>query len=67
MKNITIKMELVVPGYYCDKDKIAEYLNDKLYSDPEFFGDFGPENIESIQDIEEVWVLLYHMIDQGEK
>lgn len=35
-----------------NKDIIAEYLNSKLYNDPEFFGDFGPENIESIGEFE---------------
>jgi hypothetical protein len=39
-------------GNYYDKDKIANYLNDKLYMDPEFFGDFGPENIDSIRESE---------------
>lgn len=39
-------------GNYYDKDKIATYLNNKLYMDPEFFGDFGPENIESITELE---------------
>ena len=31
-----------------DHDKIANYLNNKLYMDPEFFGEFGPENIVSV-------------------
>jgi len=31
-----------------DHDKIASYLNDKLYTDPEFFGEFGPENIVEV-------------------
>ena len=31
-----------------DHDKIAAYLNNKLYMDPEFFGEFGPENIVSV-------------------
>jgi hypothetical protein len=35
-----------------DLDKIAEYLNNKLYTDPEFFGDFGPENILSVKEFE---------------
>ena len=35
-----------------DLDKIANYLNDKLYMDPEFFGDFGPENIIEIKEFE---------------
>lgn len=33
-------------------DAIANYLNDKLYNDPEWFGDFGPENIVEIKDYE---------------
>lgn len=39
-------------GDYYNKDKIVDYLNKKLYSDPEFFGDFGPENIVTIKEIE---------------
>ena len=35
-----------------DLDRIAEYLNNKLYMDPEFFGDFGPENIVEVKDFE---------------
>jgi hypothetical protein len=31
---------------------MALYLNDKLYNDPEFFGDFGPENIMEVKDFE---------------
>lgn len=52
MKIIKISMELVID----DNDitdsynAIADYLNDKLYTDPEFFGDFGPENIESVKE-----------------
>lgn len=56
MKIIKISMELVIDdvceltdGVY-NKDCIAEYLNTKLYGDPEFFGDFGPENIETIEE-----------------
>jgi len=50
MKVITINMELVIDDI---KDShIPEYLNDKLYTDPEFFGDFGPENIVSIKEFE---------------
>lgn len=59
MKLIKISMELVIDddighidNSVYNKDVIAEYLNSKLYDDPEFFGDFGPENIESIQDFE---------------
>lgn len=39
-------------GDLYNKDKIVDYLNKKLYSDPEFFGDFGPENITNIKEIE---------------
>ena len=59
MKLIKITMELGIDDDTCEmvngvynKDCIADYLNTKLYSDPEFFGDFGPENIESIGDLE---------------
>jgi hypothetical protein len=34
------------------KDKIANYLNNKLYMDPEFFGEFGPENIVEIMELD---------------
>lgn len=44
-------MELVIDDELSDNyDTIANYLNDKLYTDPEFFGDFGPENIESVKE-----------------
>jgi hypothetical protein len=40
-------MELIIDdSLNDDKEAIARYLNDKLYNDPEFFGDFGSENIE---------------------
>lgn len=51
MKIIQISMELVIDDELSDNyDTIANYLNDKLYTDPEFFGDFGPENIESVKE-----------------
>jgi len=43
------------PGLFTpqfDKEKIANYLNNKLYEDPEFFGDFGPENIVEVKDFD---------------
>lgn len=59
MKIVKISMELVIDDDICEltngvynKDCIAGYLNSKLYNDPEFFGDFGPENIESIGEFE---------------
>ena len=51
MKVITISMELVIDDDIKDSH-VPEYLNDKLYTDPEFFGDFGPENIVSIKEFE---------------
>jgi len=39
---------LVINDDVTDKQDIAVYLTDRLYSDPEFFGDFGSENIVSI-------------------
>ena len=53
MKIVKISMELVIDDYDNNTDSysaIADYLNDKLYTDPEFFGDFGPENIESVKE-----------------
>jgi hypothetical protein len=57
MKLIKISMELVIDDDLCEmtdcvynKDCIASYLNSKLYTDPEFLGDFGPENIEEIKE-----------------
>lgn len=43
------------PGLFApmfDNEKIANYLNNKLYTDPEFFGDFGPENIIEVREFE---------------
>jgi hypothetical protein len=49
MKLVTISMELIIDDDVSDtNDAIADYLNDKLYRDPEFFGDFGPENISGV-------------------
>ena len=46
MKIVTISMELVIDDDISDDyERIADYLNDKLFLDPEFFGGFGPENI----------------------
>ena len=51
MKLIKIEMELVIDDdLENDYDLISQYLNDKLYNDPEFFGDFGPENISEIKE-----------------
>lgn len=63
MKIVTISMELVVGDI--EDDLIYEYLNTKLYTDPEFFGDFGPENIVDIKEIDEqssYYSLLYFLL-----
>ena len=52
MKLIKITMELIIDDDITDPEKIADYLNNKLYTDPEFFGEFGPENIESVGEFE---------------
>lgn len=47
---IKVSISLILPASVgTDKEKIAEYLNKMLYEDPEFFGDFGPENIENVE------------------
>jgi len=51
MKLVKVSIELVIDDDIGDNyERISDYLNDKLYTDPEFFGDFGPENIESIKE-----------------
>jgi len=50
MKIVTISMDLVIDEDMTDKNSIANYLNDKLYNDIEFFGDFGEENIIKVED-----------------
>ena len=48
---VSVNINLVLPAEVVrsnDKEQIAAYLNDKLYKDPEFFGDFGPENVQII-------------------
>jgi hypothetical protein len=63
MKLIKVCIELVIDdidclndkttdGNYYNKGKISDYLNNKLYTDPEYFGDFGPENIVTVKEIE---------------
>ena len=52
---VTIQMELAIPNDDCEcisKTDITDYLNKKLYEDPEFFGEFGPENIVKVDYLE---------------
>ncbi len=56
MKLVKITMELGFENLddvidFSNKESIADYLTNMLYEDPEFFGGFGPENIESIKEI----------------
>jgi hypothetical protein len=62
MKLVKISMELGIDdeedinnsstsSFDSYKDKIANYLSNKLYTDPEFFGEFGPENIVEIREL----------------
>jgi hypothetical protein len=35
-----------------DKESIADFLNKCLYYDPDFFGNFGPENIVEVKELD---------------
>ena len=49
MKWIKVSIELGIDDKLSeDREEIAKYLNNKLYMDPEFFGEFGPENIVEV-------------------
>jgi hypothetical protein len=50
MKIVSVSMDLIIDEDITDPYEIATYLTEKLYSDPEFFGDFGQENIISVSD-----------------
>lgn len=55
MKIVKVSIELGIMDNEVDfsnKESVAEFLNNRLYEDPEFFGDFGPENIVDIKDID---------------
>jgi hypothetical protein len=58
MKIVTISIELAFENVhegidFNSKESIAEYLNNALYESPEFFGEFGPENITDVKDIDD--------------
>jgi hypothetical protein len=58
MKIVTVSVELAFENVhdgidFNDKESIVEYLNNALYESPEFFGDFGPENITEVKDIDD--------------
>lgn len=59
MKLIKVAIELIIDDDTCqlsdgvyNKDCICSYLNSKLYTDPEFFGEFMSENIVEVVDWE---------------
>jgi hypothetical protein len=54
MKLVKVEIELVIDDDSCgnNHDDVASYLNRMLYNDPEFFGEFGKENITSISEFE---------------
>lgn len=55
MKIVKISMDLVISSDVCDttsNDSISNYLNKMLYTDPEFFGGFVPENIIEVKNVD---------------
>lgn len=58
MRIVTISMELGFENLddridFNNKESIADFLNEMLYGDVEFFGEFGPENITDIKEIDD--------------
>ncbi len=55
MKLIKITMELGIEDDLVsnNKEEIANYLTNMLYGDPDFFGEFGPENIVEVRELED--------------
>ncbi len=54
MKLVKLQVELIIDDSDCgdSHEDMANYLNRMLYNDPEFFGEFGKENISSVSDWE---------------
>lgn len=54
MKLVKITMELGIDDDLVsnNKEEVANYLTNMLYGDPDFFGEFGPENIVEIKEID---------------
>lgn len=55
MRVVTLCIDLVIDDNLTtdNKDDIANYLTNMLYGDPDFFGEFGPENIVEVKEWEE--------------
>lgn len=54
MKLVKVEIELGIDDEHCGNshEDIAFYLNKMLYNDPEFFGEFGKENIVGVVEFE---------------
>ena len=58
MKIVTLSIELGFENLddridFNNKESIADFLSNILYEDPEFFGNFGPENITDVKEIDD--------------
>lgn len=58
MKIVTLSIELGFENLddridFNNKESIADFLSNILYEDPEFFGNFGPENITDVKDVDD--------------
>jgi hypothetical protein len=52
MKLVKVQIELIIDeSVGSDKESVSTYLNHKLYTDPEFFGDFWTENIIEVEEV----------------
>ena len=60
MKLVKVEIELGIDDEHCGNshEDIAFYLNKMLYNDPEFFGEFGKENIVGVVEFEWIAVLF---------
>lgn len=52
MKLVKVEIELVIDDEDCGNgfEDVSSYLNKMLYNDPEFFGEFGKENIVEVKE-----------------
>ena len=52
MRLVTIQIQVAIQSEECDclsPNSIADFLNRKLHSDPDFFGDFAMEDIVKVE------------------
>ena len=52
MKLVKVEIQLIIDDESCGNnyEDVAFYLNKMLYNDPEFFGEFGKENIVEVKE-----------------